>query len=76
MKDLENRIGDMVKCYFPDTPEEVQTLTAAFLTAECWNMINEQVTEAARYMRKQYERALGQQTRYKKKTDRGGTSGS
>lgn len=66
MMDLENRVLAMVKTYFPETPENIQVQVGAFLTAECWNLINEGVAEAAFYMRKQYKRALGQPPRCKK----------
>lgn len=65
--DLENRVLAMVKTYFPETPENIQVQVAAFLTAECWNMINEVVAEAAKHMRKQYEILLGK---------KGGTRGT
>lgn len=76
MMDLENRVLSMVKTYFPDTPENIQVQVGAFLTAECWNMINEVVNETASCMRKQFERALGQSPRRKKKPDGGGTDGT
>lgn len=61
--DLENRVLAMVKTYFPETPENIQVQVGAFLTAECWNLINETVHT----LRKQYEKVLQK---------RGGTHGT
>lgn len=63
MMDLEHRVLSMVKTYFPDTPENIQVQVGAFLTAECWNLINEAVYD----FKKEYERALRK---------RGGTRGT
>lgn len=54
MMDLENRVLTMVKTYFPDTPEAVQVQVGAFLTAECWNLINEAIFD----IRKNYEKMM------------------
>ena len=54
MMDLENRVLTMVKTYFPETPENVQVQVGAFLTAECWNLINEAIFD----IRKDYEKMM------------------
>lgn len=54
MKDLEQRISAVVEKHLPDAPEADKVEVAAFLTCECWNLIN----EAAYDLRKDYERAL------------------
>lgn len=54
MMDLENRVLTMVKTYFPDTPEAVQVQVGAFLTGECWNLINEAIFD----IRKNYEKMM------------------
>lgn len=64
MMDLENRVLTMVKTYFPETPENIQVQVGAFLTSECWNLINEDIFD----IRKEYERTL--------KKERGRTRGT
>lgn len=57
MKDLEQRVSSMVKKYMPDSTDADKVQMAAFLTCECWNLINEAVYD----LRKDYERALRKQ---------------
>ena len=64
MMDLENRVLTMVKTYFPETHENIQVQVGAFLTSECWNLINEAIFD----IRKEYERTL--------KKERGRTRGT
>ena len=43
MMNLEQRVLSMVQKHLPHSPEADQVEVAAFLTAECWNLINEWV---------------------------------
>lgn len=57
MMNLEQRVLSMVQKHLPNSPEADQVAVAAFLTAECWNLINEWVhdynrQEKARFRRK------------------------
>lgn len=41
--DLEQRVLAVVQKYLPESPKADQVAVGAFLTAECWNLINEWV---------------------------------
>ena len=43
MKDLEQKISAVVEKHLPDVPEADKVEISAFLTCECWNLINEAV---------------------------------
>lgn len=48
MMDLEQRVLSVVQKHLSTSPEADQVAVAAFLTAECWNLINEWVHDYTR----------------------------
>lgn len=48
--DLENRVQAVVKKYLPEMPETDMVEVSAFLTAECFNLINEWVYQHQRQL--------------------------
>ena len=56
---LEQRVLTVVKKYLPTLPEGDQVQVSSFLTAECWNLVNETIHDIRKQEAKYYRKRGG-----------------